>query len=135
MQTSPMFIGEAARRADTTIKTLRYYERIGLIPPAPRSNGRFRVYHEDTVERVRFIRKAQALGFSLEEIRGIVRVHDQGECSCGQVAHTVETKLKILDRKVKALNRLKEELLEIQQRLPRAGSFRSSRICPVIHSP
>ncbi|MCH8077789.1 MAG: heavy metal-responsive transcriptional regulator [SAR324 cluster bacterium] len=135
MPSRAMYIGEAASKAETTIKTLRYYERIGLIPPAPRSNGRFRVYHEDTVERVRFIRKAQALGFSLEEIRGIVRVHDQGECSCGQVAHTVETKLKILDRKVKALNRLKEELLEIQQRLPRAGSFRSSRICPVIHSP
>ena len=135
MPSRAMYIGEAANKAETTIKTLRYYERIGLIPPAPRSHGRFRVYHEDTVERVRFIRKAQALGFSLEEIRGIVRVHDQGECSCGQVAHTVETKLKILDRKVKALNRLKEELLEIQQRLPRAGSFRSSRICPVIHSP
>ena len=134
MQTSPMFIGEAARRADTTIKTLRYYERIGLLPLAPRNEARFRVYGEDTVERVRFIRKAQVLGFSLEEIREIVRVYDQGECSCGQVAQTVEAKLRIIDHKVKELNTLKKELLEIQQRLPHEGSSPNSRICPVIHS-
>ncbi|MEE8436017.1 MAG: heavy metal-responsive transcriptional regulator [bacterium] len=134
MQPSPMYIGEAARRAGTTIKTIRYYERIELLPPAPRNDGRFRVYDEDTVERVRFVRKAQALGFSLEEIREIVRVYDQGECSCGQVAHTVETKLQVIDNKVKELNTLKQELLEIQQRLPHARSSPNSRICPVIHS-
>lgn len=134
MRPSTVYIGEAARKAGATIKTLRYYERIGLLRPAPRNGGRFRVYDEDTVERVRFIRKARALGFSLEEIREIVRVYDQGEGSCGQVAHTVETKLRVIEDKVRELNALKQELLEIQQRLPRAPSSPHSRICPVIHS-
>ena len=134
MQAGPIYRGEAARRAGATIKAIRYYERIELLPPAPRNEGRFRVYDEDTVERVRFIRKAQELGFSLEEIREIVRVYDQGECSCGQVAHTVESKLKVIDSKVKELNNLKKELLEVQQRLPQTLSSPSSRICPVIHS-
>ena len=134
MQSNPIFIGEAARRADTTIKTIRYYERIELLPPAPRNDGRFRVYDEDTVERVRFIRKAQVLGFSLEEIREIVRVYDQGECSCGQVSQTVETKLQIIANKVKELKNLKKDLLEIQRRLSQGRSSPNSGICPVIHS-
>ena len=134
MESNPMYIGEAARRADTTIKTIRYYERIELLPPAPRNGGRFRVYDEETVDRVRFIRKAQVLGFSLEEIREIVRVYDQGECSCGQVSQTVEIKLQIIDDKVKELKNLKKDLLEIQWRLPQERSSRSPRICPVIHS-
>ncbi len=129
-----LYIGEAARRAGTTIKTLRYYERIGLIPEAARSEGHFRVYDEDTVERVRFIRKAQALGFSLDEIREIVRVYDQGECSCGQVARTVDSKLQTIDGKLNELRKLKEELLEIKQRLPHSIPSRGPRICPVIHS-
>lgn len=128
-----LYIGEAARRAGATIKTIRYYERIGLIPVAAR-NGRFRVYDEDTVERVRFIRKAQALGFSLDEIREIVQVYDQGECSCGQVGRAVDAKLQVIDAKLKELQALKEELVTVKKRLPQSDPSRSSRICPVIHS-
>jgi DNA-binding transcriptional MerR regulator len=128
-----MFVGRAARQADTTIKTIRYYERIGLIPVAAR-NGRFRVYDEETVERVRFIRKAQALGFSLEEIREIVLVYDQGRCSCGQVRLSVEAKLRIIESKQDELEALKRQLLSIQDRLPSSSARRSPRICPVIHA-
>lgn len=134
MSSRVMYIGEAARRAGATIKTLRYYERIGLIPPAGRSYGQFRVYGEDTVMRVQFIRKAQALGFSLEEIREIFQVYDQGECSCGQVARTVDTKLRVIDAKVEELLALKKELVTVKTRLPRSDPSRSPRICPVIHS-
>ena len=128
-----LYIGKAARKAETTVKTLRYYERIGLIPVAAR-NGRFRVYEEDTVERVRFIRKAQALGFSLDEIREIVQVYDQGRCFCGQVARAVDAKLRVIDAKLEELQALRQDLAGVRKRLPQADSSRSPRICPVIHS-
>lgn len=128
-----LYIGEAARRTGVTIKTIRYYERIGLIPAAAR-DGRFRVYDEDTLERVRFIRKAQALGFSLEEIREIIEVYDQGQCSCGQVSRAVDAKLLVIDKKLNELQELKKDLASVRSRLAPADTSRGSQICPVIHS-
>lgn len=65
-------IGEVAARSGLTPDTLRYYERLGLLSPAGRTSGGFRVYSQQTLERLRFIKQAQALGFTLREIRDLV---------------------------------------------------------------
>ena len=62
-------IGELSRRTDCNIETIRYYERIGLLPRAERQGGRFRRYGADDVGRLRFVRRARQLGFSLDEVR------------------------------------------------------------------
>ena len=127
------YIGEAARKAGVTVKAIRYYERIGLIPEAGRNEGRFRIFPEDTVKRIEFIKRAQVLGFTLEEIGEIVAVYDQGECSCGQVRISVEQKLNLIDQKLKELRTLKKDLLVVFERLVGNEPQRTTTICPVIH--
>src|SRR5215468_8937704 len=67
-------IGELSRRTECNIETIRYYERIGLLPPAHRPGGRFRRYDADDVARLRFIRRARQLGFTLDEVRALMRL-------------------------------------------------------------
>ena len=80
-----MQIGELARRAHTTTKALRYYEAIGLLVPDSRTPSGYRQYGPNALDRLAFIRAAQALGFSLGEIRGIVGLRDRGETPCEHV--------------------------------------------------
>ena len=128
-----LYIGEAAKRAGVTVKAIRYYEHIGLIPEAGRNEGRFRIFPEETVERIEFIKRAQALGFTLEEIAEILAVYDQGESSCGQVRTSVERKLKVIDHKLQELLGLKKDLLVVDERLAGKERERTTTICPVIH--
>ena len=67
-------IGELSRRTDCNIETIRYYERIGLVPPPRRHGGRYRRYDVDDVRRLRFIRRARQLGFTLHEVRALLRL-------------------------------------------------------------
>ena len=127
------FIGEAAQKAGVTIKAIRFYERSGLIPKTGRNPGNFRILSEENVERIEFIKRAQALGFSLEEISEILAVYDQGNCSCGQVGESVEQKLAMLDKKLSELKSLKNDLLVVKKRLASQERERTSAICPVIH--
>ncbi len=71
-------IGEVADRSGLTPDTLRYYERLGLLSPSRRTSGGFRVYTPQTLERLRFIKRAQTLGLTLHEIRDLVTYQDQG---------------------------------------------------------
>lgn len=127
------FIGEAAQKAGVTVKAIRFYERSGLIPKTGRNPGNFRILSEENIQRIVFIKRAQALGFSLEEIAEILAVYDQGNCSCGQVRESVEQKLTMLDKKLSELKSLKKELLVVKKRLDNQESERSTTICPVIH--
>ncbi len=127
------FIGEAATKAGVTIKAIRFYEQSGLIPKTGRNQGNFRILSEEIVERIEFIKRAQVLGFSLEEISEILAVYDQGNCSCGQVKESVEEKLAMLDKKLSELKSLKNDLLVVKKRLASQERERTSAICPVIH--
>ena len=71
-------IGEVARESGTPVDTIRYYEKTGLIEKPSRSEGGFRKYARESVEKLRFIRKAQSLGFSLREIKGIIQCSKEG---------------------------------------------------------
>jgi MerR family mercuric resistance operon transcriptional regulator len=96
-------IGELSRRTECNIETIRYYERIGLLPQPRRSSGRFRRYEAQDVARLRFIRRARQLGFTLDEVRALIRVatadgHNiRVEARSIAVAHVAEIRAKIAD--------------------------------------
>ncbi|MGH7038999.1 MAG: MerR family transcriptional regulator [Stellaceae bacterium] len=96
-------IGELSRRTQCNIETIRYYERIGLLPQPRRQDGRFRRYGAEDVARLRFIRRARQLGFTLDDVRALLRLAGAGgdgaraEARTFAAAHVVEIRMKIAD--------------------------------------
>ena len=94
--------GTLAARTGCNIETIRYYERVGLLPPPPRSAGGHRLYGHDLVRRLNFVRRSRDLGFSIGEIRELLRLVDGGTYTCAQVErlardHAREIRCKIAD--------------------------------------
>jgi len=97
-------IGRLSRRAAVNIETVRYYERVGLLPSPPRTEGGHRLYGEPHVKRLTFVRRARELGFTLEEIRALLRLADERPPSCATARslatkHLAEVREKIADLK------------------------------------
>ncbi len=95
-------IGALSKHTDVNIETIRYYERIGVMPAPERSAGGFRKYREDHLKRLNFIRRGRELGFSLADLRGLLRLVDGHTYTCAQVRaltlhHLSETRRKIAD--------------------------------------
>jgi DNA-binding transcriptional MerR regulator len=101
-------IGEVAQRAGVSVDTIRYYEKRKLLPPSPRSEGGFRLFAVETIERVRFIKQAQEMGFSLEEIRTLLTGGGVG--TCGQMRDLLHAKLEEIGRRMKGLRTFKRTL-------------------------
>lgn len=108
--TDTMRIGEVARRLDLNPRTIRYYEEIGLLPEPERTEGGFRTYTPDEVERIDFIRLARSLDLPLDEIREILSFRDHGEAPCPYVLRLLEAKIKEVERKIASLRALRQEL-------------------------
>ena len=108
-------IGELSRRTECNIETIRYYERIGLLPPARRPGGRFRRYDADDAARLRFIRRARQLGFGLDEVRAFMRLAgSEGDAVCAEArslaaAHVADIRAKITD--LQAMERVLTEAI------------------------
>jgi MerR family transcriptional regulator, copper efflux regulator len=96
-------IGEVAERAKGYIETLRYYERRGLLARPPRSASNYRLYPEDAVQRVRFIKRAQELGFSLKDIKELLSLRAAPEAECGEIRAHVDAKIKDIEEKIGSL--------------------------------
>jgi DNA-binding transcriptional MerR regulator len=95
--------GEVARLAGVSADTLRHYERLGILPKAPRSPSGYRLYGTDAVERVRMVQAALPLGFTLDELSEILRVRDNGGAPCRRVLNLTEAKLRSLEQQIKEL--------------------------------
>ena len=107
-----MRIGEVAAAAAVNVQTLRYYERVGLLPqPARRSSG-YRAYGADSVRRVRFIKRAQDLGFTLGEIADLLALREQSLTACEQVETRASAALRRIDAKVRDLESMRDALSE-----------------------
>ena len=111
-----MKIGEVAAATDTTTKTIRYYESIGLLPEPPRSTSGYRSYDEAAVDRVRFIRESQASGLSLTEISSILTLKDAGATTCEHTAGLLRRHVADLDAQIAALQRARDELVGLAER-------------------
>jgi Cu(I)-responsive transcriptional regulator len=105
-----MNIGELARAADAKAETIRYYERIGLLPPPPRTEGNYRDYSAGHVSRLVFTRRARDLGFSIEQIRALLDLADHKEQSCESVDAIAHEHLVQVKRKLADLSALRKEL-------------------------
>jgi DNA-binding transcriptional MerR regulator len=111
-----MTIGELARRANVNPRTLRYYERIGLLAPATRTAAGYRLYTEQDAARLSFIRHAQALGLSLAEIAAILALRAAGTIPCRHVATLAREKVALIDAHLSALQALRDDLSALADR-------------------
>ena len=109
-----MKIGEFAREAGTTVKTIRFYEDAGLLPAAPRTESGYRIYRTGDVDRLEFIRKAKRLGMSLDEIRGVLQLHDRSEPTCVHVRALLDEKIARIDLALKELRDFRTELASLR---------------------
>lgn len=129
-----LLIGKVASQAGVSVQAVRYYERLGLLPHAQRTDSGYRVYSVDAVERLRFIRQAQTLGFRLEEIREILRMKYSGNSPCDCVRRLLDEKLDHIEQEIARLRDFRRELhktLRRSKELPRLP-HRASAICPII---
>ena len=108
-----MRIGELAQICNCPVETIRYYEKIGIFPIPPRTEGGHRIYSEIHLKRLVFIRRSRDLGFSLEEIRALLRLVDGGENTCGQVQEITVHHLDNIRRKIVDLKKLEKILAKI----------------------
>ncbi len=114
-----MRIGEVARRTGTTPKTIRYYEDIGLLPEPFREPNGYRDYGDEAVDRLAFIRDAQATGLSLTEIDSILDLRSRGETTCEHVTRLLERHLAALDDRIERLQRTRAKLAALTARANR----------------
>ncbi|MDP9021420.1 MAG: heavy metal-responsive transcriptional regulator [Actinomycetota bacterium] len=108
--TNHMMISEFAARAGTTADTVRYYERIGLLPEPRRSDSGYRLFGEHDVERLHFVKRAQSFGLHLDEIAALVRARDRGLCPCGHARELLTDRLAEIEEQLESLSRLRDEI-------------------------
>jgi len=106
-------IGRLAKLAEVNIETIRYYERRGLLPEPSRTDAGYRLYGEESVARLRFIKQAQALGFTLEEIGELLALRVDAATSCGEVRHRAERKVADVAEKLRSLQAIQRALMEL----------------------
>jgi DNA-binding transcriptional MerR regulator len=114
-----MLIGELAGRLRLNPRTLRFYESMGLLPEPDRTSGGYRDYGADDLERVRFIKSAQRLGLSLEDIKEILAFKDRDELPCDYVLSVIDREADALDQRIAELERLRKELRSLRRRARR----------------
>jgi len=127
------FIGTIAKQTGVPIKTIRYYEEIGVVPRPTRTASGYRLYGPGIVDRLQFIRKAQGLGLRLDEIRSILDLADRGRCPCGHVQRVLKNRLAELNRKIVDLH-LIERRVKAAVRTGCPPNFRpkGKAVCPTI---
>lgn len=132
MTVSALQIGEVAARCGVSVDTIRYYEKVQLIKPAPRSRAGFRIFPPEIIRRVKFIKKAQKFGFSLEEIRQFLAAGEDN-IKCRSVCDLLEAKLAELDERIKAMRDFRRQLAQsldtCEQELKAQGEMAD---CPVV---
>ena len=122
-------IGELARQANVNIETIRYYERRGLISEPPRNNSGHRQYSREAVRRTDFIKRCQALGFSLKEIEEILELRITSESTCADMKSHVTEKLTYVDKKIDELARIRDALSRLQKKCAGKGPIGK---CPIL---
>lgn len=104
-------IGEVSAISGLPVKTIRYYEEIGLLAPTvERSQAGYRLFRSHVLNRLAFIKRSQALGLSLNEVQEILSVHDDGQLPCGEVKQHLQAKVSEINQQIEALQTLKAEL-------------------------
>lgn len=129
-------IGQVARRTGLTVDAIRFYEKAGLLPPAARSTGGYRLYHDRHVADLKFIQRAQQLGFSLNEIRELVAIQHHPQEACVHVRDLIAQKLAVVRTKIEELRTLETGLAAALQQCRKAlrQPSKNEDCCPVLQS-
>lgn len=122
MPRSSLKIGEVSLSSGIGIEALRFYERSGLFGRPARTASGYRVYNADVLDRLAFIKKAQTLGFSLDEIRRIIKESQAGESPCAEVREIVRRRLSELDERLREMRRYRQELAMTLERWDEQGT-------------
>jgi DNA-binding transcriptional MerR regulator len=129
-----MTVSKLARHVGLGPDTIRYYERVGLLPPARRTPAEHRRYDEDAAERLRFIQGCQRLGLRLREIRDLLAIRDTGTCPCEPAEDILRRRIAEIDQELSRLTALRANLIAIADRLPSMNCQddpEPGRWCPV----
>jgi len=129
-----LLIGQVADQSGVPIKTIRYYEELGLLHPSGRTEGGFRQFSPQILARLAFIKRSQSLGLSLQEIGEILEVYDHGELPCGQVKNKLEHKLLEVDQQIHQLQILQAELNGLLSGWESFSVEKNGTICPIIET-
>lgn len=127
----PLKAGELAKQAQVNVETLRYYEREGLLPLPERSEAGYRLYPLQTVQQVRFIKRAQELGFTLKEIKELLVLQAQSDATAEEVKVLAQNKLKVIEDKIILLNEMRATLLALTEACP--GHDAKLADCPILN--
>ena len=122
--------GTLAAETGVNPETIRYYEKIKLMPAPPRSEGGHRVYDDQLRKRLCFIRRCRELGFALEEVRGMLTLVDRGEVSCERIQHLADEHITSIQKKITDLRRMKRTLKDLVGQC----SGRDIPACPMIEA-
>jgi len=133
MRDHKVFIGRLARETGVPIKTIRYYEDVGLLPKARRTDSGYRLYDEGAAELLGFVRKAQNLGLSLSEIREILELSSRGRCPCGHVQQLLKKHLTELEEKMRDWQALRQRIVQaLRKRVVSPRQISGIALCPQI---
>lgn len=113
MSVEPLSIGKLAKATGTKVETIRYYESVGLLSPPARTKNNYRAYSAQHLARLSFIRRARALGFSIEQVQELLKLADQKDIPCKAVDMIAREHLAAIDRKLRDLNTLRSELSSV----------------------
>ena len=132
-----MRIGELAEELELNPRTLRFYESVGLLPEPDRTPSGYRDYSEDDLERVRFIKSAQRLGLSLEDIKEILAFKDRGDLPCDYVLSVIDKEADALGQKIAELQALRDDLRSLRttaRRIPKRNLGNRLCVCHIIEN-
>ncbi len=127
----PYRIGELAEKCEVNKETIRYYERKQLIHEPPRTNSGYRIYEEDTVKRIHFIKRMQTFDFSLLEIDKLLGVVDKDDARCADMYEFVSGKLIEVEQQMNDLKRISFMLKDLKERCPNEKELHA---CPIIET-
>ncbi|MBL8517604.1 MAG: MerR family transcriptional regulator [Burkholderiales bacterium] len=122
-------IGQVSKKSGVHVETIRYYQRLGLVVEPPRAPGSFRYYGDDSVARLRFIKRAQQLGFTLDEVRNLLMLEDGQSCSATRTL--AEMKLAAIETRLADLGRMRKLLRGL---IHECDSGKQPRRCPIIET-
>ena len=130
-KTKPFTIGRLAQEAGINLETLRFYEQKGLLPKPPRSSSGYRLFPSDTVQRLRFIKRAQQLGFSLTEIRELLALRVTPRTTTTEIRKFAEAKIADIEEKIKSLDSMRKSLLKLARSCSGCAPLSE---CPILES-
>ena len=127
-----MKIGELARQVSLNPKTVRYYESIGVLPAPERTTSGYRDYDTSYLDRLTFIRTSQRLGMTLDEVKEILRLQEQGEAPCAYVRSVLDAQMSSIEQRIRELSELRDQLAELSAEADRLPPAKNGVACQLV---